>query len=602
MRASFFWRLYVPVVGLLLISTLAAGAWIERDVRRHMALDLEDSLRARAALLAELAERDLDVEGQGTAPSLQSRLVALRREGDARLTVVRRDGAVAADSEKDPATMSNHLQRPEIQLAREHGEGLSERSSETTGVPYLYYARRIGPAGAEIGYARAAFPLDSIERRIASLRATVGGTGLAAVALAAAIALYFARRISAPLSRMTEVAEQIARGERSDVERIEGPDEIVRLSDAMRSMNDQLEERLSTITSDHNKLAAILSSMVEGLIAVDRDERVVHLNAAAARMLDVDPREAVGRRIWETTRVVAVSEILEAARSSAGEERRECRVTPAQAGRAEVALELRASPLYDHGGQLAGVVCMLHDVSALRKLETMRRDFVANVSHELKTPLTAIRGMVETVIEDPEMPRETERRFLDRVREQSLRLSALVTDLLTLARVESNEGRLELAPVDVVALAREAARRIGEACAASGLGFSAELPGGPEVLDSDEEALRQILDNLLDNARKYTPRGGRVTLRVASEAGETRLEVSDTGIGIAPEDQERVFERFYRVDKARSRELGGTGLGLSIVKHLAQSLGGRVSLTSELGRGSTFRVHLPRRSAGVPRT
>src|SRR5688572_25138165 len=292
MRVSFFWRLYVPVVGLLLISTFAAGAWIGRDVRRHMARDLEESLRARAVLLGELSDRELR---QGS-DDLQRRVAELGQEDEARLTVIRADGVVLADSEKDPASMDNHLRRPEIERARESGEGTSERSSESTGTPYLYFARRVGPAGAELGYVRAAFPLEAIERRISTLRTTVAGTALIAAAVAALGALYFARRVSAPLSRMTRVAEQIARGERSGIGRIDGPDEIVRLSEAMRSMNDQLEERLSTITGDRNKLAAILSSMVEGLIAVDRDERVVHLNAAAGRMLDVEPRAAVGKR------------------------------------------------------------------------------------------------------------------------------------------------------------------------------------------------------------------------------------------------------------------------------------------------------------------
>jgi two-component system phosphate regulon sensor histidine kinase PhoR len=288
-----------------------------------------------------------------------------------------------------------------------------------------------------------------------------------------------------------------------------------------------------------------------------------------------------------------VCDIRVTARAKAREENGECRLAPTLQGRPETVIELHASPLRDGNGQLAGAVLVLHDVTALRRLETLRRDFVANVSHELKTPLTAIRGLVETMLDDRSMPDETERRFLEKVRDQSHRLSALVTDLLTLARIESNESRLERKRFDIRSVARESASRFAEACAQKGLAFGSELPPEAVVLESDEEALRQIVDNLLDNACKYTPPGGTVSLRIVAGEDETRIEVEDTGIGIAPADQERIFERFYRVDKARSRELGGTGLGLSIVKHLAQSLGASVSLESVVGRGSTFRVHFP---------
>jgi two-component system phosphate regulon sensor histidine kinase PhoR len=288
-----------------------------------------------------------------------------------------------------------------------------------------------------------------------------------------------------------------------------------------------------------------------------------------------------------------VCEILDATRRSLREESRECRLAPSSPGRGETVLELRASPLRDGGGQASGAVALLHDVTALRKLETVRRDFVANVGHELKTPLTAIRGLVETMLDDRQMPADTARSFLEKIRGQSQRLSALVTDLLTLARIESNEVPLERKLLDLRAVVREGAERFRVTSVRRGLELAAELPPEPVPLDADEESLRQILDNLLDNACKYTPPGGRIRVRVARADGEVGLEVEDTGIGIAPADQERVFERFYRVDKARSRELGGTGLGLAIVKHLTQSLGGQVSLASEPGRGSTFRVLFP---------
>ncbi|MEO6708806.1 MAG: ATP-binding protein, partial [Planctomycetota bacterium] len=353
----------------------------------------------------------------------------------------------------------------------------------------------------------------------------------------------------------------------------------------------ELRERMETIVSDRNKLLAILGSMVEGVVAVDRDDRVVHMNEVAGRLLRASPHDSLGKRIWEVTRIVEVSEILEQARRRAGAADAEVHLAVSNG---EARIELRASPLVDGSGALSGAVVVLNDVTDLRRLESLRRDFVANVSHELKTPLTAIRGLVETLIEDKSMEIATRERFHEKIRDQSTRLSSLVSDLLTIARVESQAMTLERKPLDLRATLRECEARFAPLCEAKGLTLELRAPPEPLVVQGDEESLRQIVDNLLDNALKYTPARGRIEVSARAREDEAVLEVSDTGIGIEPRDLERIFERFYRVDKARSRELGGTGLGLSIVKHLVHSLGGRVAVESKLGRGSTFRIVLPR--------
>jgi two-component system phosphate regulon sensor histidine kinase PhoR len=297
--------------------------------------------------------------------------------------------------------------------------------------------------------------------------------------------------------------------------------------------------------------------------------------------------------------MVEVPQILEQAGREAAPVTREV-VLPAESPRTVGAtIDLRASPLRDAEGGLSGAVAVLHDVSELRRLESVRRDFVANVSHELKTPLTAIRGFVETLLSDPRLEPATRQRFLERIRDQSERLSLLVADLLTLARIESQQIERELYVLDLRGALREAALRFGPQCQGQGIALElAELPDEPLEVRSDPESIREIVDNLMDNAIKYTPSGGRVRLGARRVGDQVEISVSDTGIGIEPRDQERVFERFYRVDKARSRELGGTGLGLSIVKHLALALEGGVSLESRPGRGSTFFVHLPRAEGG----
>jgi two-component system phosphate regulon sensor histidine kinase PhoR len=354
-------------------------------------------------------------------------------------------------------------------------------------------------------------------------------------------------------------------------------------------MTEQLRSQIDTMDADRNKTLAILAGMVEGVVAVDREERVVHANAAAQAILGIDGRLALGRRIWEVTRVVEVSEAL-------GEAMRQNRVRVSEVRiptpQKDQVIQLTATPLRNAGDQIDGAVVVLHDVSELRQLESVRRDFVANISHELKTPLTAIRGLVETLIDDRKMDRDTHDRFIEKIRDQSTRLSNLVSDLLTLSRLETGAGGLRFEAMDLRETVAESCRTQVHAAETKQVQLLSGLPDAAVTIDGDAEAMRELVDNLVSNAIKYTPSGGRVDVKLSTENGSAVLEVADTGIGIPPEEQSRVFERFYRVDKARSRQLGGTGLGLSIVKHVALAHGGSVSLKSATGRGSTFRVQL----------
>jgi two-component system phosphate regulon sensor histidine kinase PhoR len=371
--------------------------------------------------------------------------------------------------------------------------------------------------------------------------------------------------------------------------RIQRGDEIGVLADALNAMTAQLHAQIDTMAADRNKTLAILAGMVEGVVAVDRDERVVHANAAAQAILGIDARTALGRRIWEVMRVVEVSEAL-------GEAMRQNRVRVSEVRiptpQKDQVIQLTATPLRNGTDQIDGAVVVLHDVSELRQLESVRRDFVANISHELKTPLTAIRGLVETLIDDRAMDRDTHDRFIEKIRDQSTRLANLVSDLLTLSRLESGPAGLRFEPMDLRDTVAESCRTQLHAAETKRVELFSGLPEKPVTIEGDAEAMRELVDNLVSNAIKYTPSGGRVDVRLVSENGSAVLEVADTGIGIPPEEQSRVFERFYRVDKARSRQLGGTGLGLSIVKHVALAHGGSVSLKSASGRGSTFRVQL----------
>jgi two-component system phosphate regulon sensor histidine kinase PhoR len=322
---------------------------------------------------------------------------------------------------------------------------------------------------------------------------------------------------------------------------------------------------------------------------VDREERVVLMTGVARRLLDIAAEGSVGRKIWEITRVPDVLETLGASlregRSLSGE------LVLAKSPRDQV-IEYQVAPIRDGAGATTGAVLVLHDVSELRKMDQVRRDFVANVSHELKTPLTAIRGSVETVLDDPDMDPDTARRFLTMIRENTSRLSALVTDLLALSRIESEEAAFRSRPVDVREPVLDSVRRLGPMAAARSIALAAEVGAAPVLALGEREAIVEIADNLVTNALQYTRPGGTVAVRLRRDADAVLLEVEDTGIGIDAEHLDRIFERFYRVDKARSREVGGTGLGLSIVKHLVQAMQGAVSVTSQPGAGTTFTVRL----------
>jgi two-component system phosphate regulon sensor histidine kinase PhoR len=588
-RRSFLWQLYLAFSLIIFLATASIQIFSARRIAANGRAALEESLRARALFLADLAQPGL----AGAAPeSLQAAVLRLGRETATRLTVIAADGRVLAESHKAPALLDNHASRPEILEARQRGSGLAVRHSDTVHTEMLYYAFALRDgSGALTGYVRAGLPLTEVDRHLAQLR---GGVRLgAAIAGLAALLLgwVIVHHLTQPLTEIQSALAAFATGDFSRRLHLKGGGEFAELASVLNGMARELQLRIERISQERNRLEAVLAGMVEGVIAVDREERILHLNQGAARLLEVERAGSIGRPAWEVARVPAVSEALARCLRDQCEVEMEIRRT-GEDGKERI-IELYGSPLGANGSP-GGAVLVLHEVTELRRLEHIRRDFVANVSHELKTPLTVIRGIVETMQDDPAMAEETRQRFLAKMKSQSDYLSAQVSDLLSLSRLEGPRGQLERAPLDLVALAREVAAVRAPVAESRGLSLALDLPPTALSLNGDRRALEQALGNLLDNALQYTPAGGRVSLRVAAGDTEILCEVADTGIGIAPEHQERIFERFYRVDKARSREQGGTGLGLAIVKHVALAHGGGIALKSSPGQGSVFTLTLPR--------
>jgi two-component system phosphate regulon sensor histidine kinase PhoR len=422
---------------------------------------------------------------------------------------------------------------------------------------------------------------------VALATARVRRTVAIATAVVGLIAMYFlffmTRRITRPLREMSEVAAGVARGDFS--RRISAPQtaELAALATALNDMSRQLESRLTELRAEKAELSAILAGMSEGVLVVDADGKIRLANDALRRHFQLGD-EAIGKTVLEVFRHVALQELVtEIAQRSENSERELTFVSP----QGERAFQLRAASLRQRDGG-AGVVVVFHDITRIKRLETMRKEFVANVSHELRTPLSIIKGYVETLL-DPQPPDpETANQFLQTVQRHSRRLEALIGDLLTISALESQQARLEFQPVSLRSIAQGTIEELSGRAKQKNIVVELQIPADLPNARADAQRLHQVFFNLLDNAVKYTPVGGRVVISARTLNGEIEVCVADNGVGIAAEHLPHVFERFYRVDKARSRELGGTGLGLSIVKHIVQAHGGKVWAESELEKGSRF--------------
>jgi two-component system, OmpR family, phosphate regulon sensor histidine kinase PhoR len=578
-------KLAVAVAGLVAVVLLATGWAAERGLRARESERLERELERDAQLVRELLNGVPLVPA--SAETLRREVLRASRAASVRVSLIGADGTVLADSDVPPDELSrleNHAGRPEVAAALAGRAGSAARRSASVGRRFLYFGI---PAAAEpgSGVVRVAADLAPIDREVAELRGQLAAFGLAALLLSLPLAWLLSHVVLRPLREIAGVVDAIARGDLDRHVPRGAPDELGRIAAAVNEMADQLRARLRELTEDKERLQAVLAGMVEGVLVVDAQQRVVLANPRLRELFGFRG-SAVGRPHWEVVRRADVQEAI----AKAAVQAEPIVGDVATEGAEPRHLQVHAVR-FPAAGPLLGVVAVFHDVTELRRLERMRRDFVANVSHELKTPLTAIRGFAET-LRASELPTAQREAYLDVILRHAERLARLIDDILELSRVEGRQQPFSPGEVDVARVATLLLRDLQPQLEARRL--RAEVaPDARGVAFVDRSALEQILSNLLDNASKYTEPGGRIEVRVSEAGGQVRLEVEDTGIGIPPEDLPRIFERFYRVDKARSRDLGGTGLGLAIVKHLAQSQRGEVSVRSARGAGSVFTVLLP---------
>ena len=591
-----FWRVYATYLVVVIIATLAVG-WIAVRSAHDFYFDhTTDELGARASLVRE------EVSGPIVAGELDGIEALVQRMGAAsgtRITIIGTGadgiapGAVVADSDRLPEDMVNHADRPEFKKALAGGVGQAVRRSATLGEDMMYVAVPLESGGRVSAVIRAAKPLTAVNAALSRLyRSIFVGAGVVAL-IAALLGWFVSRRIAGPMREMREGAERFAAGDFRRKLLVPTTVEFAAVAEAMNRMAAELDDKLRTLTRERNEREAVLESMVEGVLAVDPDGSVIAINTAAARLLDVDARTVVGMSIEGAVRNPELQRAVIAVLT--GAQPVETDLT-AFVGGEDRFLQANGSLLHTEDGAVAGAVIVVNDVTRLRRLEAVRSDFVANVSHELKTPVTSIKGFAETLadgaIDDP----VAGRRFLRIIAGQADRLNSIIEDLLALSSLERGiEGReialQEARLADVLAVAAEVC---GSKADARRIAVTVDCPD-ELYAEINPPLLEQAVVNLLDNAVKYSPEETTVSVSAAQSERETVITVADQGVGISREHLPRLFERFYRVDKARSRDLGGTGLGLSIVKHIAQVHGGRVSVDSLVGRGSTFRIHLPRR-------
>ncbi|MCG3148991.1 MAG: Alkaline phosphatase synthesis sensor protein PhoR [Verrucomicrobiae bacterium] len=568
-RLSLHWKWFGAIAFLLILFLLAINLSLDLTLPAYLRQKIQADLERHARLTAELVRRT-------PATELNAATHHWAERTGLRFTIIARDGSVLGESGKAADQLphvENHRNRPEVQAALKTGLGVATRPSDTVNVDLLYVA--LADAGRII---RVAQPLHEIAATTRQIRRTVAGASLLVTILVLPLAYWVARRTTAPITAMRHMAARVAAGHFTDRAPEHAGGEIGALAGALNSMSQQLETRVAELTSEKAHLAGILTGMTEGVLVVDAAGKVRLMNHALRQAFQLTD-DALGKTGLEVFRHAGLDELL---------------ATPG--ARELTFLHPTDRTFTVQAGNLtggSGVVVVFHDITRLKQLENVRKDFVANVSHELRTPLSIIKGYIETLL-DPEPPdATTSRQFLETIQRHSRRLETLIDDLLSISALESQEARLEFAPAAVRSTATGVIEELAHRAAEKQTTLTLDIPADLPPVRADVQRLHQVLVNLIDNAIKYTPAGSQVRVSAAPKNGFIEICIADNGPGIAPEHLPRVFERFYRVDKARSRELGGTGLGLAIVKHIIQAHAGKVWVESEMGKGSRFYVTLP---------
>jgi two-component system phosphate regulon sensor histidine kinase PhoR len=580
LKSPIFRKLFLSALVLIAATLVVVDFYLSRYMARHQVEHVEQRLAAQARLLAaEVAEvRRADLEDWARAAGARAQ---------ARVTFIDPQGVVLAESQGDPETMENHANRPEVRAAVQRGVGTATRYSGSVDRDLCYLAITTDYGGSGRYVLRLAVPIEDVDAVVAAVRWRVLAASLGAALVGMVIAYFVSRSLTHRIGRLQSFAEGLVDAQVPGGLAADADDELGALARSLDRAARQHRELVDRLSLESARRQAILASMVEGVLAVDNELRVIFCNESFAQAVGVEGPITERLPLLELVRDPELLDTLTQVLVT-GEPAKRRLETSMAAGRA---FEVQVAPLATTSQR--GAIVILHDVTDLERLERIRKDFVANVSHELRTPLTAIRGYAETLLDGALEDKENNRRFLDVIRAHAIRLNNIASDLLTLSELESGKAIGEPAKISVREALDSALHTLEAEARVRDITI---LPGPVEdvFVRGEKTRLEQALINLLDNAIKFNrPRGEVYVVAGTADSGKVRIAITDTGIGIPSEDTSRIFERFYRVDKARSREMGGTGLGLAIVKHIIERMGGTVSVESQLGKGSTFTVLLP---------
>ncbi|MEA2088115.1 MAG: phosphate regulon sensor histidine kinase PhoR [Candidatus Caldatribacteriota bacterium] len=582
------WKLFFTYIIIIIICVAFTGILAIISLRNFYINHLSSNLKSNATLVANILGDDLSTNNLS---QIKLKTKDLGKELEIRITIIDINGIVLGDSEKDPALMENHADRPEIKEALQGKTGKSIRYSSTLEIDMLYLAIPIIKNNQTLGIARLSLPLTEVNENISNLHKIIILATAIALVIASIISLIISLTITRPLQEMIKVSQKISKGNFSKKLKTLSQDEIGQLADSLNLMSEELENKIRIISEDKDKMKVVLSSVIEGIAAIDKEGRIILFNHALENMIDCSSDRVLGKFHWEIIRNNQLNELLKETLQKGQALTREVTLFSPQ----EKIFHASANPLSEKN-KVWGAVVVLNDITEIKKLEKMRSEFVANVSHELRTPLTSIQGFVETLKEGAINDPEKARHFLKIIEKQSNRLNNLIEELLQLSKIESQEIAMNLQSINlrdlIDKIISEFKKKIEQKDHKIKINISPQL----SLIKADPEQIEVVFRNLLDNALKYTPDGGEIYISALEKAENIYIEIADNGIGISAEHLPRIFERFYRANKDRSRKLGGTGLGLAIVKHIVQAHQGTIGVESKPGKGSKFSFTLPKNS------
>lgn len=582
-------RIFLTFFALLLAVLLGIG-FVIADIMKNTYMDM---IRNQLSQTADIIVKTVDTKSMFQhSNELQNYIHHYYSHHDPRITIIRADGKVLADSDRDPRKMENHSNRPEFRevIREHHSYGESIRRSPTLGYSMIYIAKPIQKDGKSIGVVRISVTLKKIEHTLDQLWISLGLAMVMTLTVSGFIGFRMAKRFTRPIEASIQVANRLIEKDYDSRVKTKASGELKQLVNAINDLAISLKQQMEEIRENQQRLTGVLANMVSGVMLINPAGRITLVNRAMEKIIGASSENLIGKLHIEAGKNFGLSQLIDRSLKEGVHIHEEVHIYYPK----ERILDAHIAPYVGDHEEVKGVITVLHDITDIRRLEKIRSEFVANVSHELKTPVTSLKGFAETLLDGAMYDEETCRSFLKIIYEESDRLHRLISDILDLSKIEQQRLPLKPEPLNVSQVINETAETIQETIHKKQLHLS--LPDHKEVvIEAEKDRLQQIILNLLTNAAAYTPEGGYIDIELHEREKEVDIVIRDTGIGISKQDLPRIFERFYRVDKARSRQSGGTGLGLAIVKHLVESHHGKIQVESEEGKGTAFTITLPKK-------